>query len=278
MAVSTGTAILGSAALGALGSSGSKQGSTTTTSSSEPWWGVQNHLLPIFGEANRYYNLGAYDYRGNQSPYTSQAQDITAQRALDPNSAIGRAQGVLGDTISGKYLTPDSNPFLKSAVQDALGMAASTHAGQFGGAAGANLSNSGYQESLARGLGAAATNAYSNAYNQERQNQLSSMQLAPTLGVADATLLGGVGSQQDSLSRAQYLSPWENLNNYRAMLDGNFGGTTSQQTPFFTNPIAGALGGALAGGQLAGMMGSGRQASSTGTPMAMLGSGFMPFG
>jgi hypothetical protein len=278
MAVSTGAAMLGGAAVGLLGSKGSKQQNTTSTAKAEPWSGVQPHLLNLFGRADTLYNQGPYDYLANQSPLTKQAQDLTVQRSLDPNSLVSRSQGVLGDTISGEYLTPDSNPFLRGAVQDALGMAASTHAGQFGGAAGSNLSNSGYQESLARGLGAAATNAYANAYGQERQNQLQATQLAPTMDFANINPIAGVGAQQDAINQRQFMSPWENLSRYQGMLAGNFGGTTTQQTPYFTNPTAGALGGALMGGQLAGMLGGGAPAASAvGGPMALLGGGFMPF-
>jgi hypothetical protein len=45
--------------------------------------------------------------------------------------------------------------------------------------AGQNLDNSGYQEALARGLGGVATNAYSNAYGQERQNQQAAAGMIP---------------------------------------------------------------------------------------------------
>lgn len=266
MAIGTGTAILGSAAIGALASrGGSKSGTTESVQTSTPWAGVQPGLNRLFEQAHHFYNQGPFDYRANQSPFTQQSQNLIAQRARDPNSITGRTQDALGDTISGKYLSPDSNPFLKASVQDALGMAKSSFAGQYGGQAGSNLGNSGYQEALARGLGATATNAYSNAYGQERQNQLNALGLAPSLANLDASQLAGVGAQQEALGQQQYQAPWQNLAQYQGMLSGNFGGTTTNQQPYFTNPLAGALGGALVGGQLYGMMGGGRGGSLFGS-------------
>jgi hypothetical protein len=272
MAVSTGTAILGAAGIGAL--TGKKGGSTTTTQNSAPWIGQQPYLSDVFERAQGLADRGPFSYA--PSAFTSQAQQIQAQRALDPNSAVGRAQGVLGDTISGRYLSPDSNPHLKASVQDALGLAGSAFAGQYGGAAGQNLGNSGYQEALARGLGATATNAYANAYGQERQNQLNAMQLAPTLGMADVAQLGQVGAAQDALAQQQFNSPWENLSKYQAAISGNFGGQGSSQTPYYQNPLATAMGLGIGGLSLyngmnqAGMFGSAAPSAAPG--ISMLGS------
>ena len=251
--------IAGGIAAGAAGAllsrnrGGGSGGTTTTVQNADPWAGVQPHLLNLFTKGEQIYNNGPFDYRANQSPFTRQAQDLSVQRATDPNSVFGRTQGLLTDTISGKYLSPDSNPFLKSSVEDALGLAKSAFAGQYGGAAGGNLDNSGYQEALARNLGKVATSAYSDAYQSERQNQLNAMQLSPSLGNLDAGLLAQVGAQNEALGQSQFSAPWENLRNYQAMLSGNFGGTTSTQSPFFTNPAANALGLGIGGMQLFGL-------------------------
>jgi hypothetical protein len=145
----------------------------------------------------------------------------------------------LQNTISGQYLNPSSNPFLQQSVNDALGLAKSQFAGQYGGQAGGNLGNSGYQEMLMRTLGNVATNAYGNAYGQERQNQLQASQMAPSIDAANMT--------------AQYVP----LQAFQGLVGGNYGGSSTTSQPTYTNPAAGALGGALAGGQLFGMMGGG---------------------
>jgi hypothetical protein len=269
MAVSTGTAILGAAGIGAL--TGKKGGSTTTTQNTAPWIGQQPYLTDVFERAQGLADRGPFSYA--PSAFTTQAQQMQAQRALDPNSAVGRAQGVLGDTISGRYLSPETNPALRASVQDALGLAGSAFAKQYGGAAGQNLGNSGYQEALARGLGATATNAYADAYGRERQNQLNAMQLAPSLGMADVAQLGQVGAAQDALAQQQFNSPWENLSKYQAAISGQFGGSGTTQTPYFQNPLATAMGMGIGGLSLYnGMNQAGMFAPSGGTGMSMLGS------
>jgi hypothetical protein len=249
MAVGTGTAILGAAGIGAL--SGKKGGSTTSTQSGAPWGDAQPYWRDLFG-------------RANTLSYTpTQSEALAKQRALDPNSLTRQAQGQLAQTISGQYLSPDSNPYLKASVQDALGLAGSAFAKQYGGAAGQNLGNSGYQEALARGLGATATNAYGNAYAQERQNQLGSLQMAPSLGFADINQL--ISAEQQ---------PWQRLQNLQGTLAAAGGGQTTTQTPYFQNPLATAMGMGIGGLSLyngmnqAGMFG----APSAGTGMSMLGS------
>src|SRR5690606_8839014 len=129
------------------------------------------------------------------------------------------APRVLGDTIAGKFLDVSTNP----ALRDALGMARSNIASLYGGSAGQNFSNSGFQENIARGLGCVAAQAY----QQERQNQLNALQLASSVGNADVNQLAGVGAQQEALKQQQFLSPFENLQRYQSALQGNFGGTTT---------------------------------------------------
>lgn len=217
--------------------------STNTVQKSDPWVNQQPYLQQGFQQANNIYQQGPFNYAA--SPYTTQAQNLTAQKAQDPNSLVGQSQSMLGNTISGQYLNPSSNPFFKASVQDALGQASSAFAGQYGGQAGNNLGNSGYQEALARGLGAAATNAYSNQYNTERQNQLSASQLAPSMDYANLNQLANVGAQQESRAYQQYQAPWQNLGNYNSMINGQYGSQTEK--PYFYNPMANAMGLGLGG-------------------------------
>ena len=160
------------------------------------------------------------------------AQDIFNANAQG-TGMFGQAQKVANATISGDYLNPESNPYLRSSVQDALGLAGSSFAGQYGGAAGTNLGNSGYQEGLARTLGQIATNAYGNAYQQERANQLNAIPFAGSL-------------------------PYANIAGYEAALAPglSFGTTTGQnQQPYFTNQTSQTLGALTAGAGLYKMFG-----------------------
>ena len=45
-------------------------------------------------------------------------------------------------------------------------------------------------------------------------------------------------------------SQWQPLQNYGNLISGGFGGTSTSSTPTYTNPYAGALGGALAGSSM----------------------------
>lgn len=250
--------VLGSVGLGGVGNSlfGTQQGTVPYTNTNTPWKPLQPYMLQGYQGAQNLYDRGPYSgpYLASQSPYTVQAQQMEVQRAQDPNSLVGRSQSVLADTISGKYLDPSTNPYLQKSVQDALGLAGASFASQYGGNAGTNLSNSGYQEALARGLGATATNAYGQAYSQERQNQLNAINSAPTMDYAQAAMLGDVGAQQEARGQAEigaaqqaYNSPWNNLGMYQASLQNGLGfGTTYGQQPFYSNNTATTLG-ALAG-------------------------------
>jgi len=204
-------------------------GTVQTQQQSSPWGPVQPYLQDVFSRAQGLSNMPA------QSPFTVQAQQMAAQRAMDPNSLTGQAQRTVGNTISGQYLNPSTNPYLSGAVNDALGQVQSKFAGLYGGAAGANVNNTGYQEGLARTLANTALPYYSNAYQQERQNQLGASQMAPGLDYTQSQALGAVGAQQQA-------APWTQLQNYQGAISGVPGGQVTQQTPYYTNPFANALG------------------------------------
>lgn len=218
MAVSTGMAMAGGALLGSGLLGGSREsGSTTATTvaNSSPWAPTHPYWTGLFQQSNN--------------------TPINLPGLSDP------AADQLRSTIHGDYLNPSTNPFFQNSVNDALGLAKSQFAGQYGGSAGSNLSNSGYQEMLARNLGQIATNAYANQYNRERALQIAAA--------------GGAPGFDTMAGRA----PFAPLKERAAILAAAGGGssTSSQEQPYFTNPLAGALGGALAGGQIAGMLGGG---------------------
>lgn len=195
-----------------------------------PWATQQEPLFQLFHNAGRLYNQGSFNYAA--SPYTQQAQGMTANTALDPNSLTNQSQRQLGDTISGKYLDPKTNPYLEGSVNDALGLAKSQFLGLYGGDAGQNIGNSGFQEQLARTLANSALPAYQNAYSQERQNQLNAMNLAPQFDYANANALAGVGAQDEARALQQYNSPWQTLGQYQGAIAGNYGGVTDYQQPY----------------------------------------------
>lgn len=275
---------------------GSKANTVTTNNQSGPWSAAQPYLQNMYANAQAIYNRGPYQgpYITEQSPFTGYAQNLTAQKAQDPNSLVGLSQQTLGDTISGKYLDGRSNPYFEQSVNDAMGLARGQFASQYAGQAGGNLTNAGFQEALTRTLGNVATNAYSQNYARERQNQLEATRLAPTMDYANIDRLAQIGAQQEARGQAEigaqqaaYQAPWENLNQYYQALKVGTGGTGSNQVPYFTNPTNSALGTGLmatqlykalfgGGGGTSGAAGSGAP-SDMGTGMDMSNADSLPW-
>ncbi len=235
-------------------SSSPKSGTTTTVATQAPSnFPFQNTGDYVAGGLLQRNNYQGYQgpYVADQSPYTQQAIQLQAQRGLNGSPLTTSYQQQLTDTLNGKYLDPSTNPYLAGAVNDALGLAKSQFTGMYGGAAGENVNNSGFQEGLARTLANTALPIYSGAYQQGRQNQLQAAVLAPNAIAQDYQNIGAVqqaGASQDAyqqaLVNAQQLAfnaPWTNLSNYMGIINGQ-GMNSSAQNPYFTNPVANALG------------------------------------
>ena len=105
------------------------------------------------------------------------------------------------------------------------------------------------------------------AHEGERNRMLQGMMFAPNLAAHDFReygALAGVGAQRQGQRQAEIdarrerhdfdqLRPYDNLERYQRMVRGNFGQTSTQ--PLYRNRGASLLGGGLAGGQLAHMLG-----------------------
>jgi hypothetical protein len=159
-------------------------------------------------------------------------------------------------------MSPDSNPWLKQNVNQALNDVQGRVNTQFNkpGAWGGTA----HQELLTRNLGDTASQLYGANYSNERTNQLRAAAFAPQLAAADyndAEQLLSVGdayrgyeqdllnqSYQDWLDQQQY--PNRQLDILGSAISTGSGGyqsTTSAATPYQSSPLAGALGGGLLG-------------------------------
>jgi len=195
------------------------------------------------------------------------------------------------DTMGGKYLGQGAaynqyadmnNPYLQGMVNQSMNDVSGRVNSQFNGN---NYGTTAHQETLTRGLGEAANNAYGQAYNlqaqladananrqqsaysNERNNQLQMAGLLPQYGNIDynnAQQLIGVGDifrqeEQDNLN-ARYASWAEAQNQPYRQLDvlgnalgsavngqGNVSSTGYQSTPYTANKLASSIGGGLAG-------------------------------
>lgn len=246
---------------GYLANQGSKQGGSIQQSGSNaPWGPQQGYLQDIFGRAQ---GLSMQPNLVPQSPYSANAIAQMASQAQDPNSLVARSQAQLGDTISGKYLDVSSNPYLQGSVQQALDQVKRNVSSRFSGESYGSSAN---QEWLGKSLADTALPIYANNYQKERQNQLTSLGLAPGLQQANTAQLGQAGQLQEARGQAELNAPWDQLRQYGGLISGNYGNQSTSTSPYFTNPWANMLGGGLAGLQMYNQVRNAWNPQQTGTP------------
>jgi hypothetical protein len=122
----------------------------------------------------------------------------------------------------------------------------------------ATLANSMYQTNMGNMLQGAQ--GLSNNYNTASQQQLAGSANAPNVVNSinsAATNLYNTGGNQQALNQSYINAPWQMLNNFSNLIQGQYGGNTSTTTPYYTNPAAGAMGGAMGGAALGSMISNG---------------------
>lgn len=260
---------------------GSPSGSTTTTTKSDPWEGQQPFLKTGFESIKNKYvdpttgnitgaNLPAY-YPGQtiatDSPETQAALAARTGRALYGSPLTSAAQGELTKTLRGDYL--NSNPYIDATYNKAArgvtqnynevvnpGIdSAFSKAGRYGSGAYAAARNQS-DRSLGNSLTDLATNIYGQNYANERQNMVQGQLYAPDLAnqdYYDINQLSSVGDyktnlaqQQIDAERAKYnynaTKDQQALQQYMDLIQGNYGGTSTQSNPYYRNSAGGTLG------------------------------------
>lgn len=245
--------------------------------SNDPWAPLVPHLTDLFSRGRA--AADATPTQNYAGPNQDQRTAVDWMRGLAPTLSTGANElRTLGlDTANGRYLSPDSNPWLRQAVEAGIGQNtnnlnrnilpgladAAIQGGAFGG--------SGYgvaQGVLAGETQRANTDASVQAYNQnyqvERDRQMGAGNLfnqANLLDLQPAQLLDLIGSQQQGWEqdrlRAAQDAPWSGLDRYASLLGlgtgfGSSNGTaTTTGTPARASGgasfLQGALGGASAG-------------------------------
>lgn len=185
------------------------------------------------------------------------------QTATAPNTASSME-------ASGRYGSGAYNQAVSQNQQDLATQLGNTDA---------TLMNNMYQQNMGNQLSAAgtlanqqlgATGQLGSNYNTAAQQQLQGSYNAPNLVNsvnAAASNLYNMGGNQQALQQSQINAPWQLLNNYSNLIQGQYGGNTSTSTPYYTNNMAGAMGGAMGGAALGSMLSSG---SSYGTGLGAL--------
>lgn len=278
MAFPLGAALsLGGSVIGALSG---RKGSTQTTTNEPP--SFLRPYAPAYADTGMALGSAPYPvYDANRVAGFSGDQfggmDMMRNQAQQTSPLWGQSQGLLSDTIGGKFLSPDSNPYLRgmydqaaNRVSDAFarGTAAQTdsaaaRAGAFGGSAWQEMQNNN-QQALGDTLGNMATNMYGQAYNQERGLQNNAMQFAPQFagaqqqyGFNNANALLGIGGMQQAYGQAnldadynQYLDarqwPFQTFDVMQRMFAPSTAPGSTQTIPG-VGAGQGAIGGALAG-------------------------------
>jgi len=228
---------------GMVANRGSRSGSTVSTGTAEPWGPQQQYLLDIFGRAQTQSQLPTL---GAQSPYTREAIAGLGTRGRAPTPLIGAARGQLGDVLGGRYLDVGNNPYLSGAVQLGLDQARRNVSAAVGPE---GFGSSAHQGWLMEQGAKYAAPIYAGEYGRERERQFQAAGLAPGLEYADLPslgLLGQAGQLEEARSQAEADQPWTALQRYGAAVGGQYGGATTQTSPYFYNPWANMLGGGLA--------------------------------
>lgn len=275
------------------GGGGGTPDTTTTISKSEPPAYVQPYAKGLMNSAAQVASRPYEQYSGQRiadlDPYQQYGFEATAQRAISGSPVMNQAQSMTLNTLNGDYMSPDSNPWLKSTYDAAAdrmgdayarGTAATTqaqfnNAGAFGGSAHREMTeanNRAFGDSLAD-LG---NQIYGQNYQMERANQMNAAGMADQMAQSDyrdAQALIGVGDAyrgytQDVLNQGyqdwkdQYdypLTQMDILGNAINIASGG-SGTNSQTVPntYQANPYATAIGGGMAGYGMANQMGYGQ--------------------
>lgn len=231
----------------------SKGGGATRTVTSQT--GAPEYAQPFleFGlsQAKELYGKPQQFYPGattiGYSPETEMALSGLRQQAITGSPFIGAVQDVVMQNLTG------TNPLMAAAFRPAVEQvqAQAAKAGRYG---------SGYQQAaLAQAL---APMAY-----QAQQQALAQAPAARAFGQADLETLAQVGAAREAQSQAELAAdiqrfqfeqeaPRAALADYMATVAG---GTVGSQTiqPVYRQPALSALGGALGGAQLAGLMPAG---------------------
>lgn len=267
-----------------MGSKTVTQQSQQQTSERNPYAPAIPALNNIMGDAGDLYNqrkgqefFGGQTY-ANFSPETQQAFKMMSDRARGGSDLLRGAQGMVGDTAGGKYLS-DGNPFGSAMAQrttaDVMpGLNATfAKAGRTGSDA--------HQYTLSRGLAEGMAPANMQMYENERGRMMQAAGMAPQLAQADymdAQMLRGVGAEReaqaqkgigeqmarfnfgqnrDAQALQEYLGYAGSIGGMGGASSGTSDGTTTQEQK--QNPMQTALGLGLMGASafMPGMGGAG---------------------
>lgn len=239
-----------------------------------PFTPFQNEAFGLTqGLANRS-NYGGIDATNAANNYTTNLLNGGYLNANPGNAAFGAFAN--GSMMNNPYLSQMANAASNDITrnyQTAVAPQITSQmegSGRYGSGAMMNAQSQSQQD-LAHQLGNSITGLYGNAYQQGMSNmlqgaqglsnnfntaaqqQLAGSMNAPALQNSSLGLVNnlyGMGGAQQGYAQNVLNAPFDLLGKYSQLVQGNYGGQSSSSQPYFTNPGAGALGGALAGAKL----------------------------
>ena len=276
------------------GSSSKPSGSVTTVASNEPSDFIKPYLTTGLDTAQDLFETPRTMYEGSTvvpfAPQTEAALTAIQERAEAGSPLVTGAQDLTSATMAGDYLSPDSNPYLVSAmdaatrpmreaftedVMPSIGSAFSS-AGRYGSGMQARTQNRAAEDYL-QSLGDIGSKmAYTN-YAAERDRQIDAGMAAPGMAQLDyldpsklidvgAAREGMAGAQlQEDIDRFNFMQdePRQRLGEYMPLVTGGQYTSTSTTQPIFSDPAATYLGyGATGAGILGDLFGASRGGTS----------------
>jgi hypothetical protein len=243
------------------------------TSKTEPWSGAQPYITDYLKRgkslSNTPFQYNPGDTVVDFAPETQFGLAATTQRAMQGSPVNLAAQQNATNTLTGQYMSPDSNPWLKGAYDTAANDVTGRINSQFSND---NFGGTAHQEVLTRGLGEVANNMFGGNYQQERGRQMQTMGMAPQLAETDyrdMQALLGVGDARRGLA-TEYMNagnqlyndyindPQKKLDNYGNVVRTGMGGgattTSTSPNPNQSNGVANLIGTGLS---IYGMMNGG---------------------
>jgi hypothetical protein len=284
-----------------MGGKGGGGGGGTTVQKSEPWDQQKPYLIDIFKQSQNLYNTGALapDYYAGQtvaaqSPWTQQALQMQADRALAGDTGVTQAQDAMNNITSGNALagnaglsaleqmTTAQNPYMAALYEDAAGQAGAQIDSGFSGAG--RYGSGAHENARADAMTDLASQMYSHAYDQQMQaaqqagqlyntgigQQVVAGQTAQQLAnqaYTDAAALSEAGGVRDDYAQQLINADIDRYNydaqkaltalsNYNQLIQGSYGGTTTSTGQQGSgSKLGNVAGGALTGAGLGFQMG-----------------------
>lgn len=148
--------------------------SSSGTSDYDPWDVAIPHLQDYLGDTAQ-----LYDKTPLFSPLELEGYDSLRGVVNSGATALNPAIAENNRTLSGEYLTPDSNPYIADIAKRIAGLASSTSNATFGGSGRTGSGLAGYYSG--KGAADAAGELYFDNYNNERARMGSAVGMAPSL-------------------------------------------------------------------------------------------------